>query len=77
MERMKKEVIVSKRYNSRIGQMFALEDAMEMEALRKSGILESVESTLKPDSKVGCAVYIGTSGDLAEIEKVNEMFKNE
>ena len=55
--------------------MMALEDEMEMKALRESGILDSVSETLS-GGKTGCVTYCGTSGDTKAIEEVSKIFKN-
>lgn len=72
---MKKQVPIGGRYNSRISQMFALEDEMEMKALKESGILESVNETLS-GGKSGCVTYVGTSGDTDKIKEAENLFKN-
>jgi len=71
---MKKQVSVGGRYNSTISKMFALEDEMEMKALRESGILESINETLS-GAKSGCVTYVGTSGDTEAIERTNKVLK--
>lgn len=73
MERI--TVAVGKRYSSRIGEMMALEDEMEMKALRESGILDSINETLS-GGKSGCAIYCGTSGDMKAIEEASKIFKD-
>lgn len=73
MERI--TIAVGKRYNSRIGEMMALEDEMEMKALRESGILDSVSDTLS-EGKVGSAIVCGTSGDVEAINKASKIFKD-
>jgi hypothetical protein len=72
MERI--TVAVGGRYRSRIGEMMALEDEMEMKALRESGILDSVRETLS-EGKTGCVVFCGTGGDIKTLEEAAKTFK--